>query len=80
MSFGHFATIIVKRIFPEEERGKNCTGSCGKASLDPGKLEHARRLVFRYYNTPDSEQSKPWKICISRIEEMLRRKSRNKKN
>ena len=81
---GHFATMIVKKIFPEEEReGKNYTGSPGKASLDPVKLEHARRLVFRYYNTPDtpdSERNKSWKICISRMEEMLRRKSRNKEN
>lgn len=81
LSLGHFATMIIKRIFPEQEReGRNCTGSRGKVPLDPVKLEDAKRLVFRYYDTPDSEQSKVWKICISRIDEMLRRKSRNKEN
>lgn len=78
LSVGHFATLLTKHIFSAEEReGKNCLGKRSKPALDPVKLGLVKKLIFRYYPAAKEDEKEPtWKQCITRIDEMLRRKPR----
>lgn len=76
LSSGHFATLLIRHLFTLEERSnRNCAGSRGKEALDPLKLEKVKQIVFKYYDD-ESRQNRVqfWKMCISRIDEFLRRK------
>jgi hypothetical protein len=70
LSAGHFATLVMKNMFTEEEQdNKNCCGKKGNEALDPKKLELIRKLVFNYYDVSVNDQGNVWKICISRMDE-----------
>ena len=77
LSVGHFATVLTKKIFSEDERkGRNCLGRRSKLALDPVKLGLIKKLVFRYFVVIEENKESTWKECIIRIDEMLRRKIR----
>jgi hypothetical protein len=79
LSVGHFSTIVVKHLFSDEQRvNKNCTGSKGKEALGSQKLELVKSIVFKYFDVIGNDKKNVWKTCVSRIDEMLRRKIRNK--
>ncbi len=72
LSVGHFATVLTKQLFSENEReGRNCLGRRSKHALDPVKLGVVKKLVFRYYSIKEENKESTWKECISRIDEML---------
>ena len=76
VSVTNFATILVERLFTEEERyNRNCRGGGirKKEALDPVKLNLVKNLVFSYYTVPLSDQDKTWCKCIKAIDEKLRR-------
>ena len=78
LSVGHYATVITKKIFTESEReNRNCTGTRSKLPLDPAKLGLVKKLVFRFYCIKDDEKERVWKNCVTRIDEMLRRKPKS---
>ena len=78
LSVGHFATILTKHIFSVQEReGRNCLGKRNKLALDPVKLGLVKKLIFCYYPARKEENKEAtWKQCITRIDKMLRRKTR----
>ena len=78
LSVGHFATVLVKHLFSEEERkDRNCYGKRKELALDPAKLGLLKKLVYKYFPTREDEKEGVWKECVTCIDEFLRRKPRS---
>ena len=58
----NFAVRIFRRIFTkEEQKGANCTGTRGKAKLDPDKLAKVRQYTYQYFPLePGVNEEKDW--------------------
>ena len=75
---GHFAAIIVPKVFPELfgpmrlRLQYNWEGNKGKQALDEQRKNVLKKMVNQYY--PETRVESSWVSCVSRINEVLRRK------
>ena len=54
-------------------KGRNCSGTRGKRSLDQGKLDIIKKYVFKLYPCGQALEDAQWRRCVIAIDEVLRR-------
>ena len=73
----NFATLLVKRLFPEEVRKISNVSGKDKQKLDPSIIEYVKDTTFVHWPLAQSEKTdKEWGECKIAIDEANRRLNR----
>ena len=73
----NFATLLVKRLFPEEVRKVSNVSGKDKQQLDPSIIEYVKDTTFVHWPLAQSEKTdKEWGECKIAIDEANRRLNR----